>query len=223
MLKRFIPLALAGPLIAGAALVAPVGGQAQAACSVSSYLTQTPPEEGDNDVECLQAALNEAGFDSGPVDGWFGPVTHGAVRAFQEAKGLTVDGQVGRETGSALGIWDGSSQPRQQAQQPRQQSSGGSASSGDCYASLFAKYGLPVGTFQRIAQRESGCNPSAYVCDHDDEGGGLLGINFKGSNAGVWMRLCGATVGQVTNVETNVRCAAAAYRQSGLGPWSGGA
>ena len=92
---------------------------------------------------------------------------------------------------------------------------------GDCgsYHELFAAYDLPVQTFSRIAWRESGCNHRSYVSDGNDEGGGLLGLNLKGSNAGYWRRLCGLTTGTVTDAETNVRCAADAYRQLGLSPW----
>jgi hypothetical protein len=96
---------------------------------------------------------------------------------------------------------------------------------GDCdsYVPLFEKYGLPVATFKRIAWRESGCNHLSYVVDSDDEGGGLLGINFKGRNmkAG-WMSWCGATVDMVTDPEVNVHCAAEAYQRLGLRPWGGG-
>jgi hypothetical protein len=55
------------------------------------------------DVEVLQRALLRAGFDPGPVDGEFGPVTTAAVRKFQAARGLVVDGVVGPQTWSALG------------------------------------------------------------------------------------------------------------------------
>ena len=46
-------------------------------------------------VRQLQAALKEAGHDPGPIDGHFGAATEAAVRAFQQDKGLAVDGVVG--------------------------------------------------------------------------------------------------------------------------------
>lgn len=93
---------------------------------------------------------------------------------------------------------------------------------GDCssYAPLFAEYGLPVTTFQRIAWRESGCNHNSFVIDRDDAGGGLLGINLKGSLAAGWYRWCGATLGNITDPEVNVRCAAEAYQRLGMRPWT---
>jgi peptidoglycan hydrolase-like protein with peptidoglycan-binding domain len=46
-------------------------------------------------VRQLQEALKEAGHDPGPIDGEFGPSTEAAVRAFQQDKGIAVDGIVG--------------------------------------------------------------------------------------------------------------------------------
>jgi hypothetical protein len=93
---------------------------------------------------------------------------------------------------------------------------------GDCasYEPLLAAYGLPVATFRAIAWRESGCNHESYVIDSDDAGGGLLGINLKGyQQATTYYRWCGVTLATVTDAETNVRCAAEAYRRMGLAPW----
>jgi len=96
------------------------------------------------------------------------------------------------------------------------------ASRADCnkYVGLFRQNHLPVNTFKAIAWRESGCNPHSFVRDSDDHGGGLLGINLKGSLGPVWKRWCGATLANITNAAVNVRCAAAAYRRMGLRPWN---
>ena len=93
---------------------------------------------------------------------------------------------------------------------------------GDCasFAEEAAAAGLPWGTFSRIAWRESGCNPNAWVVDSDDTGGGLLGFNFKGSLAGYWRDLCGATVNNIRgDVPLQMQCGAAAYNQLGMSPW----
>ncbi len=52
----------------------------------------------------IQEALAAKGFDPGDTDGEFGPNTQAALIRFQEAEGMVVDGAVGSETASALGI-----------------------------------------------------------------------------------------------------------------------
>ena len=55
-----------------------------------------------DDVAFVQGRLAEQGFDPGPIDGDFGPVTDAAVRSYQQARGLDVDGVVGPHTLVAL-------------------------------------------------------------------------------------------------------------------------
>ncbi|HEV2897482.1 MAG TPA: peptidoglycan-binding protein [Pseudaminobacter sp.] len=49
-------------------------------------------------VKDLQEALKTLGFDPGPVDGVFGEQTENAVKQFQQAREIPVDGVVGRVT-----------------------------------------------------------------------------------------------------------------------------
>jgi N-acetylmuramoyl-L-alanine amidase len=55
-----------------------------------------------DDVVALQQRLNTLGFDSGRVDGVFGPDTDRATREFQRNVGLEVDGTCGPEMWRAL-------------------------------------------------------------------------------------------------------------------------
>jgi peptidoglycan hydrolase-like protein with peptidoglycan-binding domain len=57
-------------------------------------------QKGSNDpaVRDLQEALKALGYNPGPVDGVFGATTETAVKAFQQAKGITADGIVGKIT-----------------------------------------------------------------------------------------------------------------------------
>jgi len=55
-----------------------------------------------NGVKLLQAALICNGYSTNGFDGIFGGGTDGAVRAYQSAHGLQVDGQAGRDTFSSL-------------------------------------------------------------------------------------------------------------------------
>lgn len=55
-------------------------------------------------VKTVQKRLKQLGFHSGPTDGVYGPQTAAAVQAFQMAKGLLPDAEVGRSTAKALKI-----------------------------------------------------------------------------------------------------------------------
>ena len=54
------------------------------------------------EIRETQTKLNALGYDTGGIDGISGPRTYQAVRDFQEAHGLTVDGIVGPQTRAAL-------------------------------------------------------------------------------------------------------------------------
>lgn len=54
------------------------------------------------DIKAIQQALLDKGYDPGPVDGVWGRKTIAAVRAFQQAAGLEVDGIYGPQTAARL-------------------------------------------------------------------------------------------------------------------------
>jgi peptidoglycan hydrolase-like protein with peptidoglycan-binding domain/L,D-peptidoglycan transpeptidase YkuD (ErfK/YbiS/YcfS/YnhG family) len=108
---------------------------AVAACSISTSLRLGASGE---PVRCLQSTLNAQGYSAGPVDGSFGSMTYRAVTRYQQAKGLFVDGVVGRQTGSALGIWGTASAP-----------TGGTGSSGTSGGSTTGGAGCTINTVLR--------------------------------------------------------------------------
>ena len=61
-------------------------------------------KNGDKDrgVQAYQAILVRLGYDTGGVDGIFGSKTYAAVKAYQQSKGLSADGIIGVNTGTAL-------------------------------------------------------------------------------------------------------------------------
>ncbi len=59
-------------------------------------------------VKEIQAALKNAGYYNGKVDGIKGRATRRAIRAFQKANGLTADGVVGNKTWESLSKYAGS-------------------------------------------------------------------------------------------------------------------
>ena len=60
--------------------------------------------QGDETVRKAQAALNDQGFNAGPVDGRKGPSTDSAIRSFQAKNGLTETGTLDSATLNALGV-----------------------------------------------------------------------------------------------------------------------
>lgn len=57
---------------------------------------------GSNDIAFAQEVLTALGYDPGPIDGEMGSKTRTAIQAFQNAAGLTANGQLNGETLSAL-------------------------------------------------------------------------------------------------------------------------
>jgi peptidoglycan hydrolase-like protein with peptidoglycan-binding domain len=62
-------------------------------------------------VKDIQVALRNAGFYKGPISGVIGPKTRSAIKDFQRAKNLTVDGIVGRITWGELSRYFHAEQP----------------------------------------------------------------------------------------------------------------
>jgi len=60
-------------------------------------------QNGDS-VREAQQALKDKGFYSGSVDGIYGPLTRKAVRSYQHDQNLNVDGRLGPQTLSSLGV-----------------------------------------------------------------------------------------------------------------------
>ncbi|NLI59886.1 MAG: peptidoglycan-binding protein [Clostridiales bacterium] len=56
------------------------------------------------EVEFLQRILYSIGYDPGPIDGIFGPLTRSAVVRFQLDNGLVPDGIVGPRTWAAIDL-----------------------------------------------------------------------------------------------------------------------
>ena len=71
-----------------------------ATAQAAAYLT---PGDRGNSVIALQQRLNQLGYRIS-VDGQYGPATEQAVRAFQTSRNLHIDGVVGEDTSTALGL-----------------------------------------------------------------------------------------------------------------------
>ena len=98
-----IPTPPAGPSApSGPSGAAPSGGASNVEGITSDRATWLRTGTSGPAVSDLQKKLAAAGFDPGPIDGSFGPKTQAAVRAYQTAKGLGVDGIVGPETRASL-------------------------------------------------------------------------------------------------------------------------
>ena len=79
----------------------PASTTTKTASEVISMKTLRKGDKG-TQVRVLQWLLNENGYNAGTVDGIYGTNTQNAVKAFQKAAGLSVDGVVGKNTWGKL-------------------------------------------------------------------------------------------------------------------------
>ena len=151
-----------------------------ALCTASGAFARTKAgslEYGDkgDDVLRLQQALETLGYQPGKVDGTFGAYTENALRRFQKANGLSVDGIAGAKTVELLYALSGQTaavtvtQPVQTAvPQPAQESqsavtrSDGSFFGGN-YASMY-----PGQTGTRVVLLQNALNLLGYNCGMAD-------------------------------------------------------
>jgi peptidoglycan hydrolase-like protein with peptidoglycan-binding domain len=92
-----------------AALLALGGLAALPACSMDrgySHSSEAAPQQqmSPGMVRQVQTALQQQGFYNGNIDGQWGPATQGALQAYQQAHGLTVDGALGPKTLASLNL-----------------------------------------------------------------------------------------------------------------------
>jgi peptidoglycan hydrolase-like protein with peptidoglycan-binding domain len=153
----------------------------------------TPLAPGVQSTDTVRALQQKLGVGA---DGVYGPKTRAAVRRFQHAHGLTADGVAGPQTLAALGI--GASAPKTEVAAEQ--------------SSTAAPDGDAAATLQRIAQCESGGNPSAVSADG----------NYRGKyqfNRETW-RAMGASGDPADAPEAEQdRVAAALLAQRGTAPW----
>lgn len=68
----------------------------------SPRAAQVPDQLTREEVRKAQQALKLEGFDPGPLDGIFGPLTRSAVRRFQKSNKMVVTGRLDRSTRDRL-------------------------------------------------------------------------------------------------------------------------
>ena len=208
-MRKLLPAACGA--LAALATIAPTGGvHAQEGCPIGQYLVQTGSGTRSDDVRCLQAALNGAGYNSGPVDGWFGPITHAAVVAYQTAAGVTVDGEVGAETAGTLSLWQ--PQPRQQtAPTPARSNSGAGRNTSSSGGGGTVSGASTLGKWAPIAECESNGNPSINT------GNGYYGMYQFSLQS--WRAVGGSGLPSDASVEEQTRRAEMLLDLQGWGAW----
>ena len=152
----------------------------------------TPLAPGAQSTDTVRALQQKLGVGA---DGVYGPKTRAAVKRFQRAHGLTADGVAGPQTLAALGV---------SAAAPKAQDADTS--------SAAAPSGDPAATLQRIAQCESGGNPSAVSTDG----------TYRGKyqfDRETWRAMGGNGDPAAAPEAEQDRIAAALLAQRGTAPW----
>jgi peptidoglycan hydrolase-like protein with peptidoglycan-binding domain len=90
--------------------------QQTAAVDAGELNMEALPPLNEDGIRRVQEALRNKGFDSGPVDGIFGPRTEQAVHDFQDRYGIRASGKVDNQTLYALGEATLAGPPADQAQ-----------------------------------------------------------------------------------------------------------
>ena len=175
---------------AGVTLAVAVFSVAAAGALAQDAATPLAPGVSSTDtVRVLQQKLGVS------ADGVYGPRTRAAVKRFQRAHGLTADGVAGPQTLAALGV----STAAPKAEQADDSSA--AAPDGDAAATL-----------QRIAQCESGGNPSAVSADGAYRGKYQFGRE-------TWRAMGGSGDPADAPEAEQDRIAAALLAQRGTAPW----
>ena len=106
-MNRILPLALLGTLLASTAWAASPAPSSSTPVQVAQTAAAAPAATKEKPraakwVKQAQEQLKAAGYDAGKADGVIGKKTRAAVKAFQTAKGLKVNGRLDTATRTAL-------------------------------------------------------------------------------------------------------------------------
>ena len=153
----------------------------------------TPLAPGVQSTDSVRALQQKLGVSA---DGVYGPKTRSAVKRFQRAHGLAADGVAGPQTLAALGL---------SAAAPKAQED-------DVGSSTAEPGGDAAATLERIAQCESGGNPSAVSADG----------TYRGKyqfDRETWRAMGGSGDPADAPEAEQDRIAAALLAQRGTAPW----
>jgi peptidoglycan hydrolase-like protein with peptidoglycan-binding domain len=140
------------------------------------------------DIRKLQTALNEAGYDAGPVDGVWGAKTDEALRDFQYSKELDPNGRLDDDTVLALGFSRGDFQkvppPETLARSDIRQIQEALNKEGYPVSAVDGVWGPATESALRNYQEAKGLEPTGRL-DHDTVL--ALGLSTSDFAAGIFM------------------------------------